>query len=75
MEKQSLVDRLVEIGLELIRDVKSRKFLLTVAFVTLVLGNVTYDLGISVASLALVAFVIVTYVLVEGILDAGYRTE
>lgn len=64
---------LKEIVLELVRDVKSRKFLLTVAFGFLVVYNELQGLGIDPFVLVLVALVVMTFIIQEGAADIEER--
>ena len=62
-----------EILFELIRDVKSRKFLLSVAGLVLVVSNSYFDLGLSVWDLVIAVAPAVIFIIVEGIADIVER--
>jgi len=65
MEKTKLID----VGIELVRDIKSRKFLLVVGGIASVIGNATYDWGLTETDFKCILGLISGYVLVEGIAD------
>ena len=58
-----------EILFELIRDVKSRKFLLALAGIVLVVSNNYFDLGLSIGELIVSVAPAGLFILVEGIAD------
>lgn len=63
------------IVIELIRDVKSRKFLLVVGFGALVIYNHINAIGISVSELLMILGAVGGYLLVEGLADMMSRPE
>lgn len=57
------------IVLELLRDVKSRKFLLAIACLLLVVGNQYYEFGLELLELVVAVSPAVIFIIIEGIAD------
>ena len=64
-----ILDRFKEALIELIRDYKSRKFVVTILVIGIIVANKAYTIGLSEKELMFVMIVAGAYVLIEGIAD------
>jgi len=62
-----------DIVLELARDIKSRKFLLTIGAFALVVGNKYFDLDLSILELVIAISPAAIFIIMEGIADIRER--
>ena len=63
------MEELRKIVIELLRDAKSRKFLLAILGVAIVVGNQYYDFGLESLELVIAVAPAVVFIIVEGIAD------
>lgn len=74
---QEVLNKVITILLELVRDVKSRKFLVAVGAVAIIVVNAIQKLGLSIQEQLMIVGLAGGYMLVEGIADwiERYKTS
>jgi len=73
MENLSILESLKNTILQMVQDYKSRKFVVAIAVIAIVIYNRIENTGLTAYELKLIAIVAGAYILVEGIADIASR--